>query len=105
MEIADIFVGGVAAAIGVAAMAVSAANWNPGFHFWVGRVFDARYGRTPARIVYALVGAALVGLGLAIMLGFAPNARRQSRSASPLRVARATCLDRAACMPLKQRHQ
>ncbi len=83
MEVADIFVGSVAAAIGVVAVAIAAANWSPGFEFWIGRSVDARYGRTPARLAYAILGAALVALGVAIILGFAPNARRHTQRAGP----------------------
>jgi hypothetical protein len=70
MELADIFVGSVSAAIGVMALAIAAANWTPGFNFWVGYVIDARWGRTRSRIVYAIVGTLLIALGIAIMLGF-----------------------------------
>lgn len=69
MQLADIFVGTIAALIGATAIAIAVANWGWGFQFWVGRVIDARVSRTASRVVYAIVGAALVALGIAIASG------------------------------------
>ena len=98
MQIADIFVGSVSVVLGVAALAIAAANWGPGFQFWIGHAIDSRSGRTATRIVYAVVGIALVALGMAIMLGFAPNARRQSSAAEPRPAIFARSLDQMTRM-------
>lgn len=71
MQIADIFVGVVCVAIGAAALLIAATNWSPGFHFWVGRIAERRFGRAGARAIYAIAGMALVTLGVAIARGFA----------------------------------
>ena len=98
MQMADIFVGSVSAAIGVAALAIAAANWGPGFQFWVGRVLDSRSGRNVCRVVYAVVGILLIALGLMVMLGFAPSARRETRAAGPQATSSSRYLDQMARM-------
>ena len=69
----EVFVGLVAIAVG--AFAVLAAVLNKDWHYGLGKIrwIEGRFGRAGARAFYALLGAALIVLGVAIALGFSPN--------------------------------
>jgi hypothetical protein len=79
-----LFVGGVAVALGVTALLVSVGNWDACYRFSKIRWVESRGGRAAARCTYAVLGALLVMLGIAIALGFGPNAstRRTDTSAT-----------------------
>ena len=69
-----LFVGGVAVALGVTALVISVANWDACYRFSKIRWVQSRGGREAARWTYAVLGALLVILGVAVTLGFGPNA-------------------------------
>jgi hypothetical protein len=75
------FIGLVAVTLG--GLALSAAIWNWDWCYRLDRVrwVERRWGREWVRVLYALLGAGLIGLGVAIALGFSPNSssRRHSR--------------------------
>jgi hypothetical protein len=66
----DWFVGGVAIAIGLVALVAALRNDQRAFAlpklFWL----DQKLGRGRARLVMALIGAALIALGTLIALGY-----------------------------------
>jgi small neutral amino acid transporter SnatA (MarC family) len=69
----EVFVGGVAVALGLFFLAVAASNWDWYFSLRSARLMGRLLGRSGARIFYALLGAGLVTLGVAIACGFGPN--------------------------------
>ncbi len=75
-SIADMFVGVVAVALGLAILLSSATNWQNAYRLRKTRWLEARLGRSGARVVLAVLGVALIALGVAIAMGFAPNASR-----------------------------
>lgn len=73
-----LFVGGTSIVLGVLSVAAGATNHEPFFQLRKIKWIETRGGRTMARATYAILGITLIGLGIAIAMGFAPNA-----SASP----------------------
>lgn len=63
-------VGGLAIASGLVSIAGGVFNFETFFKlFWVGRMFDARWGRTAARAIYVFLGVFLILLGAAVSAG------------------------------------
>jgi hypothetical protein len=73
MNLEELFVGFVAVTLGALAAAAAVSNLDWCYRLHKIRWIEARWGRAGARIFYALLGAALIGLGVAIALGFGPN--------------------------------
>jgi hypothetical protein len=71
-----LFVGGVSIVLGMTAVVVSIGNWDACYRFTKIRWVESWGGRWAARWTYALIGIALIALGIAIALGFGPNATR-----------------------------
>jgi len=69
----QIFVGGTSIALGAISIAASASNHEAFFQLTKIKWIEMRGGRSLARAIYALIGVTLVGLGVAIAMGFAPN--------------------------------
>jgi hypothetical protein len=69
METEHIFVGGVAIILG--ALAVLAAIHNRDWYYQLPKTrwIEQRWGHSAARLFYALVGVALLALGLYVVLG------------------------------------
>ncbi len=86
MALQDIFVGVVAIGIGLFALFSAACNWDWSYRLWKARYMEARFGRRGARIFYAMLGAAMIALGVAIALGFGPN-RARAKMHAPSRFA------------------
>ena len=76
----ELFVGGVAIALGALAVAAAIGNWDRCFQSAKVRWIETLGGRRTARAMYALVGIALIVLGVAIALGFGPNKSRRGVS-------------------------
>ena len=74
-QVADYFVGGVSVVIGAVMLFFASFNWDRFSTLRKPRWFEDRLGRTGARLFFAALGAALIGLGIAIAAGFAPNER------------------------------
>jgi len=83
MSYADLFVGAVATGIGVWAIYSALFNYEWSYQLHKARWLEDRVGRSGARVVFALVGIALIAMGAAIAMGFAPN---KSHSPRALRV-------------------
>ena len=73
----ELFVGVVAIALGVLAVAAAIGNWDCCFQSAKVRWIETLGGRRTARAIYAFVGVALIVLGVAIALGFGPNKSRR----------------------------
>lgn len=69
----DLFVGGVAVALGAGAMLAAIANWELPYRLRTAQRIERAYGRGRARLFYAGLGIVLLLLGAAIALGFGPN--------------------------------
>lgn len=75
----QLFVGGTSIVLGVLSVAAGASNHEAFFQLTKIKWIEKRGGRAMARATYALVGVTLIGVGIAIAMGFAPN----SSAASP----------------------
>jgi hypothetical protein len=71
-----LFVGGVSITLGMTAIVVSIGNWDACYRLAKIRWIESWGGRRAARWSYALIGVALIALGIAIATGFGPNATR-----------------------------
>jgi small neutral amino acid transporter SnatA (MarC family) len=69
----ELFVGSVSVALGLFFFFVAVLNWDWYFSLRSARIIQRCFGRIGARIFYLLLGIGLVGLGIAIALGFGPN--------------------------------
>ncbi len=69
----QLFVGGTAIALGVLSVTAGASNLDVFFQMTKIRWIETCGGRTLARATYAMIGVTLIGLGIAIAMGFAPN--------------------------------
>jgi hypothetical protein len=69
MTAADYVVGGVAAVLGAVLVLAAVFNWEWSFRLAKVEFIEARWGRNAARLVYALVGCALLGLAAALLSG------------------------------------
>ena len=69
MDVADLFVGGVAVALGIGGLFAALANGDAYYSSakirWIERVAGGSF----ARILFALIGLALIAIGLAIAIG------------------------------------
>mgnify|MGYP006966876820 CR=1 FL=1 len=74
MTTEQIFVGGIAIAIGLLSVVAGASNLDIFFQAKRFKWIETRGGRPIARALYAMIGVTLIGLGVAIAMGFAPNA-------------------------------
>lgn len=83
MTYQDLFVGAVAVALGVLGLLASIRNWELCYRSWKTEWIEALGGRLAVRAVYAMLGLGLIGLGLAIASGFAPNKSAVSPALSP----------------------
>lgn len=73
MQAADIFVGGVSIALGVAAVWVAAVNSDAAFRLATPKLIERIWGRNGIRILFALLGIVFIAVGAAIIAGFAPG--------------------------------
>ena len=73
MTIEQMFVGGTSIALGLLSIAAGASNLDIFFQAKKFKWIETCGGRTLVRAVYAMIGVTLIGLGVAIALGFAPN--------------------------------
>ena len=73
MEAADIFVGGVSIALGVAAIWAAAANSDAVFRLATPKLVERMWVRSGVRIVFAILGIVLIATGIALMAGFSPG--------------------------------
>lgn len=71
---ADYFMGGISMVVGAVALLASVFNWDAAFRLRKTRWLDERWGRARTRLAMGVLGAALITLGVAISMGFAPNA-------------------------------
>ena len=74
----DLFVGGVAITLGLCMFLVAACNWEWFFSLRKAQWLEKRWGRGGVRCLYAVIGLGLIGLGVAISMGYAPNARAKN---------------------------
>jgi hypothetical protein len=74
----EILVGAVAIVLGGVCLAAAIFNWPWSYELHKTRFLERLFGRTGARIFFALLGLGLIALGIAIALGFAPNATNRS---------------------------
>jgi len=80
----DIFVGSVALILGTVFLLAALLNYEAAYQLPKAQAIENRFGRRGARIFYALLGIVLLGLGGAIMAGFAPNVDREGRQSGRL---------------------
>ena len=73
MTYQDLFVGAVAVSLGVLGLLASIRNWELCYQSWKTEWIESLGGRVAVRAVYAMLGLGLIGLGVAIAGGFAPN--------------------------------
>jgi hypothetical protein len=69
MSVDQLFVGAVALILGLLALTAAIHNRDWYFRLPKARWIENRWGRSTARVVYALLGAGLIALGIAIVLG------------------------------------
>ena len=69
----QLFVGGTAIALGLVSVAAGISNQDVFFQLTKIKWIEALGGRPLARAAYALIGLTLIGLGIAIAMGFGPN--------------------------------
>jgi hypothetical protein len=90
VTIADLFVGSVAITLGVAALFAAIANLGVFYQLTKIQWIERKGGRRAARITYVILGLLLVALGIAILMGFGPNAHNPPGEAGGLRILRTT---------------
>jgi len=73
VNIEQLFVGGVAVVLGTLAIAAGVSNRDAFFQATKIKWIETFGGRPLSRSIYALLGLTLIGLGIAIAMGFAPN--------------------------------
>ena len=73
-NLADIFVGSVALILGAASLSVALFNLEAVFQLPKAEALQKRFGRSGARVCFAVIGLILVALGCVTLAGFAPNA-------------------------------
>jgi hypothetical protein len=66
----DLLVGGISIVLGLVCLAVAVGNWDWFYQLRLARRIQSAWGRRGARIYYAVLGAALITLGAAIMSGW-----------------------------------
>jgi hypothetical protein len=81
----EILVGAVAIVLGGVCLAAAIFNWPWSYELHKTRFLERLFGRTGARIFFALLGLGLIALGIAIALGFAPNASNRLAALSSTR--------------------
>ena len=69
MTVDQLFVGAVAFILGLLALTAAIHNRDWYFRLPKARWIENRWGRSTARVVYVLLGAGLIALGIAIVLG------------------------------------
>ena len=69
MNFVDLFIGGVSILLGILAIGAALLNWSYSYTLWVARNIEDRLGRGCARVFYALLGVALIVLGVTLALG------------------------------------
>ena len=74
----QLFVGGTSIALGVLSVAAGASNLDVFFQLTKIKWIETCGGRALARTTYAAIGVTLIDLGIAIAMGFAPNASATS---------------------------
>ena len=73
MLMQDLFVGGVSIGLGLASLWTALLNSEAPFQLAMPKLVERQFGRFGARVVFALLGAALVTAGVAVIAGFAPG--------------------------------
>ena len=74
----QLFVACTSIVLGVLAVAAGASNRDVFFQLAKMKWIESRGGRPLARATFAFIGVTLIGLGIAIAMGFAPNASAAS---------------------------
>ncbi len=69
----DVVVGVVGIALGGSLVAIAVFNWDWYFQLPKARWLETRLGRRGMRVLFAVVGIALIALGGAIAMGFGLN--------------------------------
>ncbi len=69
----QLFVAGTSIALGMLSVAAGASNLDVFYQVTKVKWIEACGGRRLARAAYAMIGVTLIGLGIAITMGFAPN--------------------------------
>lgn len=69
----ELFVGAVAIVLGVAGLIAAVANRDSYYRLDKVRWFETVWGRRGARLMYGVIGALLIALGITIAFGFGPN--------------------------------
>jgi uncharacterized membrane protein YphA (DoxX/SURF4 family) len=72
-SVADLFMGSVGILLGAIMLLAGLLNWEAAFQLKKTQWLQSRWGRPTARMILIAAGAALIALGVAIALGFAPN--------------------------------
>ena len=69
----QLFIGGVAVLLGLLASWASLSNHDRFYQLPKIRWLEDRWGRTTARVIYVILGVALLGLGAYVLLGMQRN--------------------------------
>ena len=80
----DLVVGLAAGLIGGVMLFAAALNHDLYYRYVFARLIDARFGRTAARVFYVVLGAALLAIGVAILLGLRPTTTMRTVRRSPV---------------------
>ena len=70
LEPQDVFVGLVSAVLGLLALVAAMFRWQAPYQLRLVKQVEQRWGRAAAQLMLATVGIVLIGLGIAIALGF-----------------------------------
>ena len=73
MPMQDLFVGGVAIALGVLSIAMAILNSEAPFQLSMPRMMERQLGRGPARLLFGTLGLVLIVVGGAVIAGFEPG--------------------------------
>lgn len=79
----QLFVGAVAFGLGLLALIAAIHNRDWYFRLPKARWIEERWGRSTVRVVYGLLGAALIALGVVIVLGDRRNDEMNHRHGAP----------------------
>ncbi len=84
----DVFVGGVAMILGSVVVSAAVFNWEWYYQLNKPRWVEEKWGRGRARVIFALIGSALIVLGGIIAIGLMSNASASKCKTEFIKVAR-----------------